>query len=91
MNLLEQIEQVNRIMNVLEPLRKMFKELEEAIEANIEEEYIINKSYRITAFIQENDITPEEEIAALEMVGANHPMSVLAEWYEETQYRKEVK
>ena len=91
MNLLEQIKNANRIVNVLEPLREMFLNLEEAVVEEIPEEEIIKLSYEITNFIQSNEIAPEEELKALEMVGAANPMSILADWYEEAQYRNEVK
>lgn len=87
MNLLEQINQANRIVNVLEPLREMFLNLENAIIDEIAEEEIIKLSYEITNFIQTNEITPQEELQTLEIVGANHPMSMLLDWYEDTLYR----
>ena len=91
MELLKQIKMANRIVNVLQPLREMFLDLERAVEEDLEEEILIEKSYTIEYFIQENNITPDEEIQALELVGACSPMSILNDWYEDTQYRSEVK
>lgn len=91
MNLLEQIKTANRIVNVLEPLKEMFLDFEKAIEEEREEELLIEKSYAIEYFIQQNNITPDEELQALDIVGACSPMSMLNDWYEDTQYRNEVK
>ena len=91
MDLLEQIKRANRVVNVLQPLREMFLDLEKAIEEELEEEAIIDISYSITYFIQKNNVTPDEEIQTLEMVGAFNPMSMLSDWYVDTQYRSEVK
>lgn len=73
--------------DLLESLKNRFNKLEEAVIEEIPEEDIIKMSYEIMNFIEFNGITPEEELKALEEVGAAHPMSVLLEWYEDTQYR----
>ncbi len=74
-------------MELLELLKNKFNELEEAVIEEIPEEDLIKMSYEIMNFIESNGITPEEEIKALEEVGAAHPMSMLLDWYEDTQYR----
>lgn len=73
--------------DLLEALKNRFNKLEEAVIEEIPEEDIIKMSYEIINFIEFNRITPEEELKALEEVGANHPMSMLIDWYEDTQYR----
>ena len=73
--------------DLLEALKNRFNKLEEAVIEEIPEEDIIKMSYEIVNFIEFNRITPEEELKALEEVGANHPMSMLLDWYEDTQYR----
>lgn len=74
-------------MELLELLKNKFIKLEEAVIEEIPEEDIIKMSYEIINFIESNGITPEQELKALEEVGANHPMSMLLDWYEDTEYR----
>ncbi len=74
-------------MELLELLKNKFNKLEEAVIEEIPEEDIIKMSYEIMNFIETNGITLEEELKALEEVGANHPMSMLLDWYEDTEYR----
>ena len=43
------------------------------------------KGIKVT--IEDNKVSIEEELKALEELGAASPMSMLADWYEDTQYR----
>lgn len=71
----------------MEQLKNIFLNLEEAIINEIPEEDIIKISYEAMNFIENNRVSIEEEINTLVEVGANHPMSMLYDWYEDAQYR----
>lgn len=71
----------------MELLKNIFLKLEEAIINEIPEEDIIKISYEAMNFIENNKVSIEEELKALEEVGACSPMSILNDWYEDTQYR----
>ena len=73
--------------NLIEQLKNRFLELERLIENEATDYEIMTTSYKIIDFIESNEIAPEEELKVLEEVGANHPMSMLVDWYEDTQYR----
>ena len=68
-------------------LKNIFIKLEEAIINEIPEEDIIKISYEAMNFIENNKVSVEEELKALEEVGAYHPMSMLSDWYADAQYR----
>lgn len=72
---------------MIELLKNKFIELEEAVIEEIPEEEIIKLSYETMNFIEDNKVSIEEELKALGEVGAANPMSMLADWYEDTQYR----